>query len=173
MTPIRIIIADDHEIYREGLKMAIQKDPLLEIVAEADNGRQLVDYVEKYKPDIVFTDIIMPVMNGLEALKIIHEAHPTIGVIALSMFGEDGYIVDMLEAGAMGYLLKNVTEAEIHNAAKSVYAAQPYYCKSTTMKLSVLISKSRFNPYSQSTIYLRRKNKCGNRKPAFSKSAYH
>ncbi|MFX8778255.1 hypothetical protein ABTM50_20615, partial [Acinetobacter baumannii] len=71
------------------------------------------------------------------------------GIIALSMFGEDSYIVDMLEAGALGYLLKNVSQEEIIAAIQSVYQHHPYYCKTTSGKLSFLIAKSKFNPYQQ------------------------
>ena len=97
---IRIIIADDHEMFRDGFKLMLTKQEDIQLVGEAENGRELVKLVEEKKPDIVVTDIKMPIMDGIEAAKKIMELYPETGVIGLSMFNEDDLIVDMLEAGA-------------------------------------------------------------------------
>ncbi|PWU00670.1 MAG: DNA-binding response regulator [Bacteroidetes bacterium] len=147
--PIHVIVADDHEIFREGFYAMLKKQKEIELIADAEDGKELIELCEKLHPDVVVTDIKMPRMDGVHATKIIHEKMPAIQVIALSMFNEDNLIVDMLEAGARGYLLKNTHKAEIIEAIKTVYNLDTYYCKSTTNKLIQLIAKSKFNPYKQ------------------------
>lgn len=152
MDPLRIIIADDHEIYRDGLKMVLKKEKWVDVVGEANNGRELVELAKKIKPDVIITDIVMPEMDGIAALKEIMKLDLKICAIALSMFNEETMIVEMLEAGALGYLLKNAEKEEITEAIRSVHRNQPYYCKTTSAKLVNLISKSRFNPYKNHTV---------------------
>jgi two-component system response regulator NreC len=149
---IRVIIADDHEVYRDGLKLMLSKAADILVIEEAANGLQLVNSVKEQKPDIVLTDIVMPVMDGIAAAKKISALYPGTGIIALSMFDEEHYIADMLEAGALGYLLKNADKSEITDAIKTVYTHSPYYCKLTSAKLTRIISKSRFNPYANKHI---------------------
>ncbi len=144
--PTRIIIADDHEIYRDGLKIMLKKEEDFDIIAEAADGKDLVDLAKKLEPDVILTDIIMPVMDGLAATRSLSQTCPGISIIALSMFDQDNLIIDMLEAGAKGYLLKNADKSEIIEAIKSVYRNIPYYCRSTSHKLARMIAQSRFNP---------------------------
>lgn len=144
---IKIVIADDHEIYRDGLKMVLKKEKSFSVIGEAKNGKQLLDVVLKVSPDVIITDIVMPEMDGIAAMKEIVTHKPNACCIALSMFNEETMIVEMLEAGALGYLLKNAEKEEIIEAVKSVSKNQPYYCRTTSAKLINLISKSRFNPY--------------------------
>ncbi|MCU0322082.1 MAG: response regulator transcription factor [Chitinophagaceae bacterium] len=144
---IKIVIADDHEIYRDGLKMVLKKEKTFSVVGEAKNGKELLDIVFKENPDVIITDIVMPEMDGIAAMKEIITHKPNACCIALSMFNEETMIVEMLEAGALGYLLKNAEKEEIFEAVKSVVKNQPYYCRTTSAKLVTLISKSRFNPY--------------------------
>jgi len=146
---IKIIIADDHEIFRDGLKLMLSKYPEIIILGEACNGKELIQLTQELQPDVVVTDIKMPVMDGIEAVKKLQEQFPHIGVIALSMFDEDDLIIDMLEAGAKGYLLKNSDKHEIIEAIKTVYQQNPYYCKSTSNKLVKMIARSTFNPYAR------------------------
>ena len=147
--PLRIIIADDNEIYRDGFQIMLKKQNDLELVGKAENGKELVEMVPALKPDIIITDIKMPVMDGIEATKQLKKHYPYIGVIALSMFNEENLIVDMLEAGAKGYLLKNTTKEEVIEAARAVYRDETYYCPDTTIKLARLIARSSFNPYNK------------------------
>ena len=147
--PLRIIIADDNEIYRDGFQLMLKKQTDLELVGKAENGKELVEMVPSLKPDIIITDIKMPVMDGIEATKHLKKHYPYIGVIALSMFNEENLIVDMLEAGAKGYLLKNTTKEEVIEAARAVYRDETYYCQDTTTKLAKLIARSNFNPYNK------------------------
>jgi DNA-binding NarL/FixJ family response regulator len=136
---IQLIIADDHDVYRDGLKSLLEKYTELEIIGEASNGSDLVALCDKQLPDVILTDIMMPRMDGIEATTLITKKHPTVRVVALSMFNQDNLILDMLNAGAMGYLIKNAHKSEIIDAIHSVYKGQPYYCKSTSMKLARVI----------------------------------
>jgi DNA-binding NarL/FixJ family response regulator len=144
---IKIVIADDHEIFREGFKLLLKNQDVLELVGEAENGKELLAVAAEQQPDIIITDIKMPVMDGIEACKHIRERFPGIQVIALSMFNEDNLIVDMLEAGAKGYLLKNTNKYELMDAAKAVFEGGTYYCMATSTKLAKMIAESKFNPY--------------------------
>ncbi len=146
-SPIRIAIADDHEIFRDGFKLLLKDQQVMELVGEAENGKELLEVVAKTQPDVVIVDIKMPVMDGIEACKIIRRQFPDIKVIALSMFNEDNLIVDMLEAGAKGYLLKNTNKNELLMATKAVYEGSTYYCNATSGKLAKMIAESKFNPY--------------------------
>jgi DNA-binding NarL/FixJ family response regulator len=145
--PIRVIIADDHEIFRDGFKVMLKKQTEVEIIAEAENGRELLELAKAHQPDVIITDIKMPLMDGIEATKQIKKDLPHIEVIALTMFDEENLVIDMLEAGAKGYLLKNTNKAEVVQAVKAVYRQETYYCNSTSNKLAQMIAKSRFNPY--------------------------
>ena len=104
---IKLIIADDHEIFRDGFKLMLSKFPEIKLVGEAANGRELLELIEKENPDVILTDIKMPVMDGIEATKKIAALYPDKGVIGLSMYDDDELIIEMLEAGAKGYLIKN------------------------------------------------------------------
>ena len=145
--PIQVILADDHEIFRDGFNVLIKKNRKVEILGEASNGQELVDIARKLKPDVIITDIKMPVQNGIEATLQLTREMPEIGIIALSMFDEESLIVEMLEAGARGYLLKNAHKDEIVAAIEAVYRHQSYYCKDTTRKLSKMIAESNYNPF--------------------------
>jgi DNA-binding NarL/FixJ family response regulator len=146
-TPIRIILADDHEIFRDGFNVMLKKQDEIKVEAEASDGKELLELIETYMPDIVLTDIKMPRLNGIEATRIIKKKYPDVYVIALSMFDDDNLIIDMLEAGAKGYLLKNSPKNEIIEAIKTVYKNELYYCKSTSNKLIQMMAQSKFNPY--------------------------
>jgi DNA-binding NarL/FixJ family response regulator len=145
-TPIRIVIADDHKIFRDGFKLLVKNQSKLELVGEAGDGRELLYIVAKEQPDVVITDIQMPIMDGIEVCKQIRKTYPHMQVIALSMFNDDNLIVDMLEAGAKGYLLKNTNREELLTAVTIVYEGSTYYCTATSNKLARLIAESKFNP---------------------------
>ena len=148
-TPIRIVLADDHEIFRDGFSVMLKKQTQFKLVGEASNGTELIEVTEKLMPDVIITDIKMPKLDGIEATRIITSKFPGIYIIALSMFDDDNLIIDMLEAGARGYLLKSAHKNEIFDAIRSVYNNETYYCKSTSGKLIQMIAQSRFNPHKQ------------------------
>jgi two-component system response regulator NreC len=123
---IRIQLADDHMITREGLKALIQNEKNMEIVAEVDNGRSAVEKAVSLIPDVIIMDINMPGLNGIEATKQILAQHPQIKIIALSMFSERRYVMGMLKAGVSGYLLKDCAFNELLNAIKTVLKGSRY-----------------------------------------------
>jgi DNA-binding NarL/FixJ family response regulator len=147
MGSIRVVMADDHEIFRDGFKLMLSRNKDIELIAEAENGRDLVELVGTHSPDVVVTDIKMPIMDGIEATRVIKSKHPQIGIIGLSMFDEDDLIIEMLDAGALGYLLKNADKDEVAAAIQAVFRGDHYYCRSTHAKMMQLIAKSRYNPY--------------------------
>lgn len=146
---IKVVIADDHDVYRDGLKMLLNLESEIEVVGEASNGKILLEKVREAKPDIVLTDLRMPEMDGVQAIKEIFEAKLPSKCIAISTYDTDQLIIDALEAGAEGYIIKNAQKGEITDAVKTVYGGDPYYCKSTTLKLARKISQSKFNPYKK------------------------
>ncbi|MBL7710757.1 MAG: response regulator transcription factor [Chitinophagaceae bacterium] len=149
---IKIAIADDHEIFREGFKLLLRDQNEVQLVGEAEHGRELLKVLEEAKPDVVIVDIKMPVLDGVDACKAIRKKFPDVQVIALSMFNEDSLIVDMLEAGAKGYLLKNTNKQELLTAVRAVYEGNTYYCSATSEKLTRMIADSKFNPYRNQPI---------------------
>jgi DNA-binding NarL/FixJ family response regulator len=149
MEKIRTIIADDHDLFRDGLRMLLNSDDAIEIVAEAANGVELIEMFKKHKPDVILTDLIMPGKNGVEAISEMRRKGFK-RTIAISTFESEYLIVQALEAGAIGYILKNAQKGEIIDAIKTVYKFIPYYCRSTNARLVRLISKSNYNPYRNS-----------------------
>ncbi len=131
--PISIIIADDHDIYRQGFKMINENQKIanIEFVDEACNGVELVEKTKNKKPNIVITDIKMPLMDGLEACRIIRKECPHTKVIALSMYDEPNFIKGMFDAGASGYLTKNSDQQEVLHAIKTVNEGFTYFSKKT------------------------------------------
>lgn len=146
---IRVIIADDHAIFRDGLKQALASEENIFLVGEAADGKELIRLVSECNPDVILTDIRMPVMDGISAAKKILEISPVVCIIGLSMFDDEAHIVDMLEAGARGYLLKNADKSEIIDAINSVFHGELYYCKHTSFTLAKMISSSKFNPHKR------------------------
>jgi len=123
---IRVLLADDHQIIREGLRSLLTAQKDIEVVAEADNGRSALTFVEKIRPDIVLMDIAMPDINGIEATRQIKAANPDIRILALSMHSDQRFVGDMLRAGASGYLLKDCAGAELVQAIRTVYEGKVY-----------------------------------------------
>ena len=123
---MKIILADDHRIIREGLRALLDKEPDMEVVAEAEDGRTTVRLSREYRPDVVIMDITMPGLNGIEATRQIVSELPDIKVIALSMHSDRKFVREMLSAGASGYLLKDSAFEELSNALHAVYNDQLY-----------------------------------------------
>ncbi len=122
----KIIIADDHQIVRQGLATLLAKESDLEVVAEAENGRQVVQLVEELSPQVVIMDVNMPDLNGIEATRQILANFPDTKIIALSMHADRRFVVNMLKAGASGYLLKDCAFEELAGAIRLVLANKTY-----------------------------------------------
>ena len=122
--PIRILIVDDHSVVRQGLRMFLSRDEELEIIGEAENGAQAVSMATELRPDVILMDMLMPVMDGIEATGTIRKTMPDTEVIALTSVLEDAAIVGAIKAGAIGYLLKDTQAAELRRAIKAAAAGQ-------------------------------------------------
>ncbi|MBV9964041.1 MAG: response regulator transcription factor [Parafilimonas sp.] len=144
---ISVLIADDHAIYLDGLETLLSKDEEIEIIGTASEGARLIQLTKQLVPDVVLTDIKMPGVDGIDAIREISALRIPTACIALSTFDTDSLIVEALEAGAMGYITKNAQRGEIIEAIKTVNVNQPYYCRTTSLKLARQIAKSNFNPF--------------------------
>ncbi|MDX9906508.1 MAG: response regulator transcription factor [Bacteroidales bacterium] len=126
-TKLKIFIVDDHEFFRNGLKMVINRLKYARVAGEASNGREFLDLLAGEEPDVVLIDIQMPVMNGIEATRLALEEYPDLKVVALTMFDDEEYIQSMIDAGAKGFLLKNITKDILDQALTAVYSGKNYY----------------------------------------------
>jgi NarL family two-component system response regulator LiaR len=125
MKAVRVLIVDDHGMVRKGLMVYLKNRPGLEIVGEARNGQEAVEMCEQVRPDVVLMDLEMPVLGGVAATHIIHERWPQIQIIALTSFKEKELVKDALQAGAISYLMKNVSGDDLAEAIHSAYAGRP------------------------------------------------
>ena len=125
MEKIRVIIAEDHAVVREGTRQLLEQEPDIEIVGEAANGAEAVALVEGTSPDVAIMDISMPVMSGIEATERIKAVRPSTAVLILTAYDDDQYVFALLAAGAAGYLLKDVPSAEVVRAVRSVHGGEP------------------------------------------------
>ncbi|HTW63480.1 MAG TPA: response regulator transcription factor [Bryobacteraceae bacterium] len=123
----RILIADDHGIVRTGLKLLFERSEDMQVVAEAADGREAVRLAKELQPDIVIMDIGMPLLNGIDATAQIVRENERIGVIIMSMYTDESYIVRALDAGARGYLLKDNADEDIERAIRSVVIGRPFF----------------------------------------------
>ncbi|MCX5834889.1 MAG: response regulator transcription factor [Deltaproteobacteria bacterium] len=123
---IRILLADDHKIVRDGLRTLIGKEAGMEVIGEAENGRKALKMAEKIRPNVVIIDVTMPDMNGIEATRKMVTEVPGVKVIALSMHSDRRFVLGMLEAGASGYLMKDCAFDELAKAVRSVATGQTY-----------------------------------------------
>jgi two-component system, NarL family, response regulator NreC len=122
----RILLADDHQIMREGLRKLLQEEPTMAVVGEAENGRRAVQLARDLSPDVVIMDVTMPEMNGIEATSQIRSAMPNIKVVALSIHTDRRFVIQMFRAGASGYLLKDCAFEELARAIRTVSEGQAY-----------------------------------------------
>jgi DNA-binding NarL/FixJ family response regulator len=161
MSKIRIAIADDYKIFREGLKVGLSSDEDLEVMMEADNGEDLLKALEKETPDVILMDLKMPIMDGMEATKEVRKKYPSIKVLVVSMYEDDKFIIHLMENGANGYLLKNTEPDEIR---RSIYAVHEngYYFNDLVNKalLKKLVLKNNLNhPLTRMWSYLKENSK--------------
>lgn len=128
----KIILADDHAIVRHGLSKLLQQENDVEIIAQAKDGHMTLDLVQELSPDIVIMDVAMPELNGIEATRLIARDHPNVKVIALSMHSGRKFVIEMIKAGASGYLLKDCAFEELSDAIKTVMSNKTYLSPSIT-----------------------------------------
>jgi two-component system response regulator NreC len=136
MDPVKLLIADDHQIIIDGLKSLLRDVPFLKVVGEATNGRQALDYLKLIQVDLILMDIDMPVLNGIEATRLLKDQYPGVRVIILSMHNESGLIKTLLKSGADGYVLKNADREELIEAIKMVASGKSYFSADVTRSLA-------------------------------------
>ncbi|MEO8595433.1 MAG: response regulator transcription factor [Candidatus Solibacter sp.] len=135
--PLRILIADDHAVVRDGLRAVLEQHTDLSVVAEAANGRECVQLAGEYSPDIVIMDIAMPSMNGMEATRRILSSRPNTGVVILSMHQDESYVLGALNAGAKAYILKDSVRSDVIDAVRAVSRGQSFL----TQKISRMLQE--------------------------------
>ena len=124
MTTIRVLIADDHRLFRLGLRQACESAGDFEVVGEAEDGQEAVELARRCQPDVVLMDIQMPILDGVEATRRIVENAPSVRVIMLTIYRRDRYVFEAIKAGARGYLLKDVDEGELLEAVRAVHRGE-------------------------------------------------
>lgn len=127
MITIRILLADDHVMMRGGVRLMLERQPGLKVVAEASDGREAVELVASTNPDLAILDAAMPNLNGIDAARQITQRHPKVGVIILSMHSDESYVLRALSAGARGYLLKDSTETDLVGAVRAVSGGKAWF----------------------------------------------
>ncbi len=133
--PIRVLVVDDHDMLREGLAAFLRAYPDLELVGQAASAQEAIERCGQVSPDVVLMDLVMPEVDGISATRTIHERYPAIRIIALTSFGEAEMVRAELQAGAIGYLLKNVSAAELAQAIRAAYAGRPSLAPEATRVL--------------------------------------
>ncbi len=124
---LKVYIVDDHSLFREGLMFLLRNSKHISEINEAENGRIFLDAIKTYKPDVVLMDIDMPEMNGIEATKEALELIPDLNIIALSMYSDENFYTEMIEAGAKGFLIKNSPFSDVETAIMEVYNGRNYF----------------------------------------------
>ncbi len=122
--PIRVVIADDHALVREGTSELLAKHPDIEVVAAAEDGISAVELINEFRPDVALVDISMPGLTGIEVTREVKSSFPEVAVLILTVHDEDGYVRALLEAGAAGYLLKDIGEAELVRSIRAVHSGE-------------------------------------------------
>ena len=146
MKKTRLLIADDHAVVRDGIRLVLRKSPDYAIVAEAEDGEMAVEYAQKYKPDVVIMDISMPKLNGMEATAIMKKHNPDIKIVILTVHETEEYVYEILRAGADGYVLKSAGKKEILTALKTAMSGEKFLSPGVT---NILIDGFSKRPHEQ------------------------
>jgi len=136
MVKLKLALVDDHEIFRKGLVLLLKSIKNVDSISEASNGKEFLELIDRETFDIIFMDVKMPVMNGIEATKLAIEKHPSLKIIGLSMFGEEEYLESMIEAGVEGFLLKKADLSEIEKAINLIAAGKNYFSEELVASLT-------------------------------------
>lgn len=148
---VNIVLADDHKLFRDGLKTILEKDSTMSIVGEANDGLETISIANQLKPDIVIMDISMPKLNGVEATRRIISENPQIKILVLSMHSDQRFVLETLKAGASGYLLKDSSSLELNGAIKSVMNDKIYL--SSQISKNVIEDYVRIARQKESSVY--------------------
>jgi len=149
MEKIKIVLVDDHTLFRNGLKMLLATNPSLDVIGEASDGLQFLSLLDTLTPDIVFIDIEMPVMNGIEATRKALEKKPGLQIISLSMYGEEQYYYKMIESGVKGFILKSSDITEVMRAIDAVRKGGTYFSPDLLYNIVKNIDNVKKNPVKE------------------------
>lgn len=144
---IQVLLADDHELYLDGLRGLLIEQEIYEVVGEAHNGRELVHLAKQLRPQIILTDLRMPMQSGAGAISEIMQSLPDCKCLVLTNYDNDLSIIEALEAGARGYITKNMPKQELFTALDHISRGYPYFCQATSAKMVRLLGRSRYNPF--------------------------
>jgi two-component system nitrate/nitrite response regulator NarL len=133
--PIDVLIVDDHQVVLEGFMARLNTEVDINVVATASNGLQALEQVKAHRPDVVLMDISMPIMNGIEATKLIKQQFPEVKVLMLTMHDNREYIMNVMQAGAVGYILKEISAEQMVQAIKTTNLGSTYFCETTKQTL--------------------------------------
>jgi DNA-binding NarL/FixJ family response regulator len=136
MTALRILLADDHTVVRQGLRKVLEERPEWQVVAEAGDGREAVRLAEQFRPDVAVLDVAMPLLNGIEATRQITRRAPQTRVLVLSMYSDEAYVTQMLKAGATGYLLKDSADVDLLQAVQAVSQGKSFFSPAVARLMS-------------------------------------
>jgi DNA-binding NarL/FixJ family response regulator len=152
ISPIRVILADDHAVVREGIRQFIEREGEIHVVAEADDGNAAVLAIQNHSPDVVVLDIQMPEMSGIEVTRWVRSNTPQTGVLILTAYDDDPYVMAVLQAGANGYVLKTADAEDIRRAVRAVHEGKSALDPEITRKVMAHVSGSRLGaPVEQLT----------------------
>ncbi len=132
---VRVVIADDHGVVRKGLRLLLEQYPDIQVIGEAANGRDVVKLAQELQPEVVLLDVAMPLLNGIDAAEQIKKGNDRIGLIVLTMYADEGYVLRALHAGVKGYLLKESAEEDLARAVKAVSEGKPFFSPAITATL--------------------------------------
>ncbi|SDH11036.1 DNA-binding response regulator, NarL/FixJ family, contains REC and HTH domains [Vibrio xiamenensis] len=150
--PVKVLLVDDHQVVLDGFLARLELEPDIQVVGTACNGFEAIDAVGRVTPDVVLMDVSMPVMNGIDATALIKQNHPEVKVVMLTMHDNREYMMKVMQAGAVGYMLKDVSAKNMVQAIQTVFQGATYFCESSTQTLftqSLPISTSQPNPLSR------------------------
>lgn len=156
MNPIKVLLAEDHTIVREGFRRMLELDSSIVVVGEAQDGREAIMLAQKLCPDVILMDIAMPRLNGLEATRQLLKIQPNVKVMILSAHNDDAYVTDAINSGASGFLLKQTSARDVCGAIRQAYNGKSYFSPSISKRLSRLNSnpQERISPFHKKTASL-------------------
>ncbi|MGR5548955.1 response regulator transcription factor [Vibrio sp. DNB22_12_1] len=150
--PISVVIADDHQVVLDGFIARLERESGIDVIGTASNGLEAIEVSKLLHPDVILMDISMPIMNGIEATGVIKEARPESKILMLTMHDNREYIMKVMQAGAVGYMLKEISAEKMVQAIKTVNQGSTYFCESVTQTLftqDVIPAAQRVNPLSR------------------------
>ncbi|WP_456295784.1 response regulator transcription factor [Vibrio sp. AK197] len=133
--PVNVLLVDDHQVVLDGFLARLELEPQIHVVGTASNGVDAIEAVGRWHPDVVLMDVSMPIMNGIDATRVIKSNFPNVKVIMLTMHDNREYIIQVMQAGAVGYMLKEISAENMVQAIKTVFQGATYFCESVTQTL--------------------------------------